>query len=99
MRLLPLLLLLSGCASLDPHPYLEVGVGYMIDERSDWFLQSYRSWTCDKETFHVELGAEFARQWKLGWHHQSHISCGTWNDRPELYQEEIILTKKFGGRK
>ena len=89
-------LLFVGCA-----PYLEVGVGYTIDQNSDWYLRTDRNWTCkNHDTFHAELGLEFKHQWRLGYHHQSHTSCGgPFNSLPELYQDEIILSKKFGGMK
>ena len=91
------LLLLAGCGT---SPYLEVGVGYQIDDNTDYWLQRDRSWTCDGALAHAELGLEFERQWRIGYHHQSHWGCGgPFNDDPEVYQDEIILTKKFGGKK
>lgn len=95
-----LMIMVSGCGTT-PSPYLEIGVGYQIDEHTDWYLRSDKSWTCDNgDTFHVEIGAEFDKNWKVGYHHQSHISCGgPFNSHPELYQDEIIVTKKWGGRK
>ena len=48
-----LLLLLSGCVSGPPAPYLEIGVGYTLDKMSDWYLSSEREWTCKhRDTFH-----------------------------------------------
>lgn len=94
-KLLPFVLLLGGCAT----PYLEVGIGLSIDDNSDWYLHTDRDWTCDSPyTAHFEGGFEWDNNVKLGYHHQSHWSCGgPFNDKPELYQDEIILTKKFGG--
>jgi hypothetical protein len=71
----------------------------MLDKQSDWYLRTSRDWTCSTgEIFHAELGLEFDDDWTLGYHHQSHITCGQYNNRPELYQDEIILRKKWGGR-
>lgn len=94
-----LILVVSGCAHVDP--YAEIGIGYQIDHMSDWYLRTDRDWTCSNgDTFHAELGLEFDHDWRVGYHHQSHISCGgPFNSHPEVYQDEIILTKKFGGRK
>ena len=97
---LVIVFILSGCTSGPPRPYLELGLGYQIDGNSDWYLRTERDWTCNTgETAHIELGVEFDHDLTLGYHHQSHLSCGTWNSRPELYQDEIILTKKWGGRR
>lgn len=88
---------LTGCGT--SRPYLELGVGYSLDKMSDWYLSTEREWTCSSPaTAHAELGLEFEDNWRLGYHHQSHWSCGgPFNDKPELYQDEIILTKKWGG--
>ena len=97
---LGLILISSGC-STTPSPYLEIGIGYQLDEMSDWYLRTDRGWTCsNNENFHAELGVEMDNQWKVGYHHQSHVTCGgPFNSHPELYQDEIIVTKKWGGRK
>jgi len=89
---------LGGCAS-QPAPYFEVGIGWNIDEMTDYWLKTEQSWTCDNnDTFHAELGLEWDNNVQLGYHHQSHVSCGgPFNDKPEVYQDEIILTKKWGG--
>lgn len=91
-------LILTGCGT--PSPYLEVGVGYNLDKATDYWLRTERSWTCDNhDVFHAEAGVEFDSGWRVGYHHQSHISCGgPFNNDPEVYQDEIIVTKKFGGK-
>lgn len=91
-------LALAGCSST---PYAEIGIGYTLNEMSDWYLSTEREWTCDNpDTFHGEVGLEFDNQWTLGYHHQSQVSCGgPFNSNPELYQDEIILRKKFGGKR
>jgi len=93
------LLVVSGC-STTPKPYVEVGIGYQVDGMTDYWLQTSREWTCSNgDTFHAELGLEFDHNLKLGYHHQSHISCGgPFNSHAEVYQDEIILTKKWGGK-
>jgi len=101
MRYLPLLcLLLAGCGST-PSPYFDIGMSYNLDEFSDWYLRSDREWECsNKENFHAEIGLEFDHQWTIGYHHQSHLTCGgPFNNHPELYQDEIMIMKRFGGRK
>ena len=84
-----------------PDPYMEIGIGYTIDGNTDYWLQTDRDWTCrNNDTFHAEIGLEFDYDLRLGYHHQSQVSCGgPFNSYPETYQDEIILTKKWGGRK
>jgi hypothetical protein len=92
MRFLPLLLL-CGCA-----PYAEIGVGYQLDSHSAWTLRTEREWQCSNPQFHGEVGLEFEHQWTLAYHHQSWVGCGDpLNNKPELYQDHIQLSKKFGG--
>lgn len=93
------LILLSGCGTT-ARPYLEVGAGVSIDSHSDWYLRGDRDWICDSPTAHFELGVELPKDWRVGYHHQSHWACGgPFNKRPETYQDEFIITKKFGGIK
>jgi len=97
--ILCMVLFLPAC-STTPKPYLEVGIGYNIDGMTDHWLQTGRTWTCNNnDTFHAELGVEFDHNLTLGYHHQSHLSCGgPFNNHPEVYQDELILTKKWGGK-
>lgn len=96
--LVTLLLLLAGCAS-NPEPYLQVGVGYQIDANSDWYLRTDREWQCsDNFQAHFEVGLDWGKT-TLGYHHQSWWTCGgPFNDRKELYVDDIRLTHQFGGK-
>lgn len=90
------LLLLSGCAA---SPYAEVGIGYQLDSNSDWHLRTDREWQCHNPQFHGEIGLEWDNDIKLGYHHQSWWGCGApFNDKPELFTDDIRLTKKWGGK-
>ena len=88
---------LSGCAS---SPYAEIGLGYQIDSMTDHWVQTTNKDQCSKQPqFHIELGLEWANDWTLGYHHQSWVRCGgPFNDRPEIYTDDIRLTKKWGGK-
>lgn len=96
--LLACLLALSACSST---PYFEVGVGYQIDDNSDWYLRTEREWQCsDNFQAHFEAGVEWDSGTRIGYHHQSWWSCGgPFNDKPELYVDDIRVTHKFGGVK
>lgn len=89
----------SGCGTTSP--YVEIGVGYTLDGMTDYWLQTDREWTCDNhDTFHIEVGAAFDNNLTLGYHHQSHLSCGgPFNNNSEVTQDELILTKRWGGNK
>ena len=101
MRYLVILLalLLGGCASA-PGLYLDVVAAYQIDDNSDWYVQRDRDWQCDRPLkAEVELGYEITDDWSVGYHHQSWWRCGgPFNDRNELYQDDIRTTYRFGGR-
>ena len=100
LSLLCTMSMLIGC-STPPDPYMEIGIGYTLDGMTDHWLQTDRDYTCkNNDTFHAEIGLEFDYDLRLGYHHQSQVSCGgPFNNHPETYQDEIILTKKWGGRK
>jgi hypothetical protein len=95
--ILVLVLLLSGCSS---SPYIQIGIGYQLDGATDWYLQTDRDWTCNnKDTFHGEVGTTWDNGWSIGYHHQSHTSCGRpFNKDPELYKDEILVTKRWTAR-
>jgi len=90
-------LLLCGCAS---SPYAEVGIGYQLDSMTDYWLQTSRDWQCSKQPqVHGEVGLEWDNGWTLGYHHQSWLNCGgPFNSSPEVYTDDIRITKKWGGK-
>ena len=88
-------LILTGCAAT---PYAEVSVAYPIEKYTDYWVQPDRDWQCNSgPQAHIEVGIE-KDSWKLGIHHQSWWLCGgPLNDKPEVYSNDIRLTKKWGG--
>jgi len=90
-------LLLTGCTAT---PYGELSLGYQIDGMTDHWLQTGRPWQCSKNIqFNGEVGLEFDNDWTVGYHHQSWLMCGgPFNERPEVYMDDIRITKKFGGK-
>ena len=97
MRFLALALL-SGCAS---SPYAEVGLGWQVDGQTDYWLQQDRDWQCSHGPLvEAEIGLEMEGNWKVGYHHQSWLMCGGpfGDGKPEVYQDDIRITKKFGGK-
>lgn len=97
--LIPLVFLLTGCSTAKP--YAEIGLAYQIDKNSDWWVRTTRPDQCSKQPqFHGEVGIEFPKDWKIGYHHQSWVLCGgPLNNDPEIYMDDIRITKKFGGMK
>lgn len=90
-------LVLGGCGST---PYAEIGVAYQLEGMTDYWLQGERTWQCDKgPKAEIEIGVELEGNWQVGYHHQSWYACGKpFNKRPEVYQDDIRITKKFGGK-
>jgi len=91
------LLLISGCAS---SPYAEVSLGYQVDGMTDHWLQTSNPHQCSKNAkLDGEVGLEFENNWRIGYHHQSWLLCGApLNGGPEIYQDDIRITKKWGGK-
>lgn len=102
MRLIVLTVaaLLTGCASATAKPYFELGATYRIDDHSDWYVGSDRDWTCDSPGFDAEFGYDFGKWGSLGYRHQSYWLCGgPFNSKPELYQDDIRWSMRWGGHK
>lgn len=93
-----LLIFLPGCSGVAP--YATVGLGYQIDDNTDYWLKTSQSWQCSKQPqFHAEVGLEFDHNLTVGYHHQSWVRCGgPFNSRPEVYTDDIRITKKWGGK-
>lgn len=100
------LLLLSGCASIEHHtgaaPYFDVGAGYMVNTNSDWFVRTDREWQCSRQPMaQFAVGLDWGKT-ELEYEHQSWWFCGGpkpfADGSPELYQDSINLTHRFGGK-
>jgi hypothetical protein len=92
-------LLLAGCADHDPKPYVEVGLAVQMNSQTDYWVQSARSWQCKNPKFSGQIGYELDNGIRIGLHHDSWILCGTGlNDDPEVYSNELRVTKKWGGQ-
>ena len=92
-----LMTMVTGCGTAKP--YVAVGIGYQLDNMTDWMLRTEREWACENpDVFHGEVGVEWPSKVTLGYHHQSHVSCGgPFNNKPETYRDEIIIRKQWGG--
>ena len=89
-------LLVVGCAGTEP--YIQVGLGVPLDGHTDYWLQTDREWQCSKgPQAHIEMGLETPNNFKIGLNHQSWWLCGSVNDRPEVYSNQIVLSKTWGG--
>lgn len=87
----------AGCGTAAP--YASVGVGYQVDQNSDWYVRTERDWQCDNPQAHFEVGLEFDHQVTVFYHHQSWYRCGgPFNNKPELYVDHIGIEKKWGGK-
>ena len=93
------LALLSGCASVKP--FAELSIGAQMNGSSDELIRTDRKNQCDKNVqFRACAGIELPDDWMLAYCHQSWLLCGgPFNERPELYTDDIRITKKFGGYK
>lgn len=108
MRVLLILLAalyVQGCELLrelpgSPEPYAEVGVGYQLDDMTDWYRQTSRGWECSQNwKATIEAGLDWGHC-RVGYHHQSWWLCGGpfYDERPETYADDIRGTCRFGGK-
>lgn len=96
MRIVFVLLFLAGCSTAEP--YAELGVRYAFPFSSDYWVHQDRSWTCDEPyQFEGEVGAEWPNGWHAYVYHESFWLCGTFNEKPEIFENGIGVKKKWGG--
>ena len=89
-------MLMVGCAS---SPYATVTLAHQVDSRTDWWVQTERKDQCFNPQAQLEAGLEWDSGVQLGYWHQSWLGCGKpFNNHPEIYQDAIVLRKKFGGK-
>ena len=90
-----LILLLAGCASSTP--YIEVEARYAFPFSTDYWQHSDRSWQCEQPQLNVAVGREWRNGWAGGFYHESMLLCGSFNSKPEIYENGIFVKKKWGG--
>ena len=94
LKYIPLILLLSGCAA---QPYAEVELKYAFPFSTDHWQHSDRSWQCEQPQISLDWGAEWKNGLSVGLYHESMLLCGSFNRRPEIYENGITVKKKWGG--
>lgn len=96
-----ILLFIAGCASENVKPFASLGVGYQLENSTDYWLQRERTWQCNEwQQAWVEVGAEFKGGCSLSIVHQSWWFCGgPLNKKPEVDMNALIGKCKIGGFK
>ena len=92
-----LLLLLAGCSSFKP--YANAGITYALPFSSDHWINSEQPWQCEQPEFTAEVGAEHKSGVRIGVSHYSMVLCGSWNHKPEVYNNGIKISGDWGGWK
>ena len=89
------LFLLAGCAGAKP--YLEVGLSYSFPFSTDHWVHPDRSWQCEPPRVDAEVGLEWHSGISAGLYHESMLLCGSFNDKPEIFQNGARLSGRWGG--
>ena len=90
-------LLLSACAGWKP--YADIAVGVPIESQTDYWLQTERDWQCGTgPQAHITVGLESPKRYYVALNHQSWWLCGTFNDKPEVYSNQILFGGRWGGQ-
>ncbi len=89
-----LLFILSGCA-VKPTASLELN--YSFPFSTDYWVHSDRSWQCEAPQIRGELGFETKNKLSFGLYHESFILCGSYNKKPEIFENGLYLKKQWGG--
>jgi hypothetical protein len=92
-----MVLLMTGCAGWSP--FAEVGVGFQIDNRTDWWVQTQRGYQGKNPQARLAVGMANGK-YSCGYYHQSWFFQGRpFNKDPEIYQDDIRCTIRWGGHK
>lgn len=86
------LLVTAGCAGMTP--YTEIQLNYALPFSTDYWQHSDRSWQCEQPQFRAELGAS-KRGYGFGVYHESMLLCGTFNTKPEIYENGVFVYKRW----
>jgi len=89
------MLIMSGCTGMKP--YAEIQFNYALPFSTDYWQHSDRSWQCEQPQFRGEYGLETKNGWGMGVYHESMLLCGTFNTKPEIYENGILIQKRWGG--
>ena len=95
IRTLILLLLLSGCASVKPVASVELM--YALPFSTDYWVHPDRTWNCEPPQARLEVGLETKTGWQAGVYHESFVLCGTFNKKPEIFENGLYIKKSWGG--
>lgn len=88
-------LLLVGCASVKPTASVELN--YAFPFSTDHWQHSDRSWQCEQPQFRLELGGETRNKFGFGVYHESMLLCGSFNHKPEIFENGLYVKKQWGG--
>ena len=87
-------IILSGCAV---KPVASVQANYAFPFSRDYWVDSERSWQCEQPQFRGEVGLQTKKGFEAGLYHESMILCGTWNEKPEIFENGVYVKKSWGG--
>jgi len=93
---------LVGCAAQNNYSakyYAEMELRYALPFSTDHWQHSDRSWQCEQPQIGLQVGLEWPNGFSAGLYHESMLLCGTFNSKPEIYENGITLKKKWGGYK
>ena len=90
-----ILSLLTGCASVKPTATVQLN--YALPFSTDYWQHSDRSWQCEQPQFRFEMGGEWENGLSIGGYHESMVVCGSWNRKPEVFENGLYVKKRWGG--
>ena len=96
MKHLIMLLLLSGCVSIEPIlPTASVAINYAVPGLTDYYLHPDRDYQCEQPQVRAEIGLESQSRYAFGIYGEAMLLCG--EGEPGLSEGGLYLRKKWGG--
>ena len=94
---------LVGCASppkpaSPPKLYVEAALTYSFPFSTDIWVHQDAPWQCEPPGFDLELGIEWDSGVAIALYHESMLLCGTWNSKPEVFENGVRISKRWGGQ-
>ncbi len=87
--------MITGCETVKPVGSLQLN--YAFPFSTDYWQHSDRTWQCEQPQFRADFGGQTKGGWEAGVYHESMVLCGSYNDKPEIFENGVYVKKSWGG--
>ena len=78
-------------------PVASIELNYAFPFSTDYWQNSDRPWQCEQPQIRFEVGLETKNKLSFGVYHESMLLCGSFNHKPEIFENAAYIKKPWGG--